>query len=113
MALITGGGAGLGFSSARILLERRAKVVIAELNPALEDQVTKDLSPISKEFCFIACDVAKKEDIEKAVEFTVKEFGSIHILINNGQGYLPNDFLLKVPDEAFELAFLTGPLASH
>ncbi|CAL1675055.1 unnamed protein product [Lasius platythorax] len=84
--MITGGAAGLGYKYAEILLHNGAKsVAIIDLptsngeNAAitLENKFGKDRA------VFIACDVAKAEDLEKAFKRVVDAFETLDILVNN------------------------------
>ncbi|XP_029163696.1 15-hydroxyprostaglandin dehydrogenase [NAD(+)]-like isoform X2 [Nylanderia fulva] len=84
--MITGGAAGLGYKFAEILLQNGAKsVAIIDLPTSNGENAATTLK---KEFgksraVFIACDVAKAEDLEKAFNRVIDAFETLDILINN------------------------------
>lgn len=81
VALITGGATGIGESIVRLFHKHGAKVCIVDLQDDLGDKLCKSLAVDSA--CFIHGDVTVEDDISKAVDFTVKRFGTLDILINN------------------------------
>ena len=84
VAMVTGGGEGIGRGITTAYLNAGAKVVIAEFNEALGKKTAADLSAATGGDCrFVLCDVGVKEQVEAAVQFTVDTFGTIDILVNN------------------------------
>jgi NAD(P)-dependent dehydrogenase (short-subunit alcohol dehydrogenase family) len=84
VAMVTGGGEGIGRGITTAYLNAGAKVVIAEFNEALGKKTAADLSAETGGDCrFVLCDVGVKEQVEAAVQFTVDTFGTIDILVNN------------------------------
>jgi NAD(P)-dependent dehydrogenase (short-subunit alcohol dehydrogenase family) len=82
-ALVTGGGSGLGFAIAECLAENNARVVIAELNPqnladAVERLTRRGLTCVGE-----VVDVAQIDQIERAAERALSEFGSLDIVAAN------------------------------
>jgi len=83
VALITGASRGVGFATARDLVERGAKVVItARGEERLEDSKQK-LLDMGGSVVSIAGDVGKWEDAQKMVAAATDNFGRLDILINN------------------------------
>lgn len=86
VALVTGGATGIGESIVRLLHKHGAKLCIVDLQDDLGGEVCKSLCSgvLGKETaCFIHGDVRVEEDISNAVDFAVKKFGTLDILINN------------------------------
>ncbi|AAG21552.1 short chain alcohol dehydrogenase, putative; 41546-43076 [Arabidopsis thaliana] len=85
VALITGGATGIGESIVRLFHKHGAKVCIVDLQDDLGGEVCKSLlRGESKETAFfIHGDVRVEDDISNAVDFAVKNFGTLDILINN------------------------------
>jgi NAD(P)-dependent dehydrogenase (short-subunit alcohol dehydrogenase family) len=83
VAIVTGARRGMGRSHALKLSEAGAKVVVSDIS--LEDcqKVVEEIRKNKKEALAIKCDVTKKEEIEKMVEETLKEWGRIDVLVNN------------------------------
>lgn len=84
VTLVTGGAQGLGYAMAQALAEAGSDLVIADIQLANAEKATAALASCTgKKVCAVYCDVTKPEDCQKAVEFTVKEFGKLDILLNN------------------------------
>jgi len=80
VVFITGAAKGIGYEIAQSFLEEGAKVMISDIN---EESLEKALEGFSENAAGIVCDVSKEEDVKRAVEATVEQFGAIDILINN------------------------------
>lgn len=80
VVFITGAARGIGYEIAQAFLEEGTKVMISDIN---EESLEKALEGLSENAAGIACDVSKEEDVKRAVDATVEQFGSIDILINN------------------------------
>ena len=80
VALVTGGGTGIGRAVALGIADEGGKVVVIgrRLEPLKQVSQSKPGS-----ICFIQADVARSEDIKQAVSFTLKQFNALDILINN------------------------------
>jgi 3-oxoacyl-[acyl-carrier protein] reductase len=76
--LVTGGSAGIGKATAKMLIENGGKVAITGRDKEKLNKVAKDLGAFS-----IQADVAIPEDVEKTYESFLKEFGRLDCLINN------------------------------
>lgn len=79
VALITGGASGLGAATARLLLERGAKVVILDLNDALAESLVK---PFKGRALYLRSDVTDEVAVSNAVKRTVASFGRIDLCVN-------------------------------
>ena len=78
VALITGGGAGIGEGLVRKFADEGARVVVAELDEAQGSAVAAAVDGL-----FVKCDVARRMDVEGAVTATVETYGAIDIVVNN------------------------------
>lgn len=83
VALITGGGSGIGKAIAQKLAENGAKVAIASRSPAKLKQAVNELERLSLTALPITLDVRNKSNVEQAVQSIESEWGSLHILVNN------------------------------
>ena len=79
VAVITGGGSGLGEATAREFAAAGAKIAILDLPASPGAKVAESLG---KEAIFVTADVASAEQSEAAIAETVKRFGGVHIAIN-------------------------------
>jgi NAD(P)-dependent dehydrogenase (short-subunit alcohol dehydrogenase family) len=83
IALISGGGRGMGAVEARLFAKEGAKVTIGDV---LEDEGRKleaELNATGAEVLFVRLDVTREADWHRAVEATVHRFGKLDILVNN------------------------------
>ncbi|XP_046752279.1 15-hydroxyprostaglandin dehydrogenase [NAD(+)]-like [Diprion similis] len=86
IALVTGAASGIGFAYATELLRNGAKhVAILDLASSNGEESAKKLNAEfgNGKAIFIVCDVTKAQELEAAFAKTVKEFGSLDIVINN------------------------------
>jgi 3-oxoacyl-[acyl-carrier protein] reductase len=87
VAIVTGGGTGIGYATARQLAQLGASVVIASRGAAeLEASAKKIRDDLARPCIAVPADVKEEEDIVRLVERTVAEFGRVDILINNAGG---------------------------
>jgi NAD(P)-dependent dehydrogenase (short-subunit alcohol dehydrogenase family) len=84
VAIVTGGSRGIGKSTATLLAQHGADVVITSKNKTNLENAAKEI----KNSIAIVGDIRKKTDVENVVKNTLEHFGKIDILINNA-GILP------------------------
>lgn len=85
VALITGGGAGIGAAAARIFCAQGAAVTLVDADAqalAWTEASIRETTPEARIQC-ITADVADSDQAQQAVHKTVSEFGAMHILVNN------------------------------
>jgi 3-oxoacyl-[acyl-carrier protein] reductase len=83
VAIITGGGHGIGKAYARRLAEEGAKVVIAELDAAAGERVAAELNAAGFAATSVRTDVADQSSCEAMARHAAETFGKIDILVNN------------------------------
>lgn len=84
VAIVTGGGSGIGEAVVRRFLAEGAKVVLTDLDAAKGDALAKRLSETHRGcVAFVAGDHTKEADNARAVTAAVEQFGSLSILHNN------------------------------
>lgn len=87
VALVTGGGSGIGFSIAEQYLALGAKVAIVSRNAdRLASAVSSLNSQGTAEIAAFPADVRNYEQVQAAVDAVVERFGSLDILVNNAAG---------------------------
>jgi NAD(P)-dependent dehydrogenase (short-subunit alcohol dehydrogenase family) len=82
VALITGGGSGIGRSTAELLSGRGAKVVIADRHAANAEKVAAQINNNGGVASFVVCDVAKQADVINMVTTVVKRYGRLDCALN-------------------------------
>ena len=89
-AIVTGAGRGLGRAMALGLARAGAYVVITAARTRLElDAVVDGVAKAhpGRTVCALMADVTRDEDCRRVVSQTIREFGAVHILVNNaGRG---------------------------
>ena len=85
--VVTGGGSGLGKSMTTYFLELGANVVITSRNIEKLQTVKKELEDETGGTVLpVQCDVRNYDEVEAMVEASVKEFGTVDVLLNNAAG---------------------------
>lgn len=83
VALITGGGSGLGEAIAKDLATHGAKVVVTDIDLGRAQRVAGEIRSDGGDASAIHQDTARPEDSEKAVRHAVDTFGALHYAVNN------------------------------
>ena len=95
VALVTGGGQGIGAETARLLARSGAKVVLVDWNEEAAGQIAEEINGAGGGAIATKCDVSNRADVEATVALAVKEFGRLDILINNA-GITRDSSMLKM-----------------
>jgi glucose 1-dehydrogenase len=83
VAIVTGGGSGIGRATCLRFASEGAKVVVADIDETRSRQVVKEIETLSGEALFVRCDVAIPSDLENLVSQSLNRFQRIDILVNN------------------------------
>lgn len=94
VAIVTGGGTGLGLAVARRLGELGARIVIASRNPAHLETGAGALVGAGIDVLAVQTDVRDPAQVDAMVRGAVERFGQVDILINNAAG----NFICKAED---------------
>jgi len=82
-ALVTGAGSGLGRAIAEGYAQVGAKVACVDISAGDVEAVAGGIEKGGGNAVPVVCDVSRSEDVRKAVETSLKAFGSIDVLVNN------------------------------
>lgn len=83
VALITGGGSGIGAETATLLAQNRAKVVIADLSEENGQSIVEQITGDGGQAAFVRTDVSDQDQVEAMVQFAVDTFGGLDLAHNN------------------------------
>ena len=86
VAIVTGGGSGIGTAYARRFVAEGAKVMIADIGEEQGQKAAAELSQ-SGDVDFVRTDIADPASAQAAVDATVEHFGRVDILVNNAAIY--------------------------
>jgi NAD(P)-dependent dehydrogenase (short-subunit alcohol dehydrogenase family) len=82
VAIVTGGGQGIGKAIAKRFLEEGLKVVIAEIDEEAGKETEAEFKPLGS-ILFVQTDVSSEDSVKNLTEETKNSFGSIDVLVNN------------------------------
>ncbi len=104
VAVVTGGGRGIGRDIVLAYAREGAHVVVNDIDPATAAATAKEAGGKS---IGVAADVAKSTDIARLIENTVSELGRIDILVNNAMKIVPGK-LEALPEAAWDTTMNIG-----
>ena len=100
VAIVTGAGAGIGYSVASEFAKEGAHVVIAELRPEKGKEAADEISRVTgTEVISIPTDVSMEENVLSLVAETMEHFGRIDILVNNAARILQRPVIEMTTEE--------------
>ncbi|AGZ50431.1 SDR family oxidoreductase [Mycobacterium kansasii] len=112
VAVITGGGRGLGAAIALAFAEAGADVVIASRTRSQLDEVAEGVRAIGRRAHVVAADLANPEVTAELAGQTVEAFGRLDIVVNNVGGTMPN-MLLTTSTKDLKDAFTFNVATAH
>ena len=96
VALVTGGGRGIGAATARLLAAEGARVAVSDLDEVPAREVAEPIGGLA-----VACDVSVRGDVEAMVELTIKELGGLDFLVTCA-GIIRDNLLFKMTDDDWD-----------
>ncbi|MBL7494689.1 SDR family NAD(P)-dependent oxidoreductase, partial [Frankia sp. CNm7] len=86
VAVVTGGGTGIGRGSALALAEYGADVVLTARRPEPLESTAKEIEALGRRALALPADVTKAAECQRIVDGTLAEFGRLDILVNCAGG---------------------------
>ncbi|MCS6851132.1 MAG: SDR family oxidoreductase [Gemmataceae bacterium] len=102
VALVTGGGRGIGKAITRRLAEAGAAVVIASRKLENLEATAREFAPLPGRVVPIPCHVGRLEQLEQLVRETEARVGPVDILVNNSATNIHQGSALTITDEMFD-----------
>jgi NAD(P)-dependent dehydrogenase (short-subunit alcohol dehydrogenase family) len=104
VALVTGGGRGIGRDIALAYAREGAHIVVNDIDPATAAATAKEAGGQS---IGVAADIAKSADINRLIDATISAFGRIDIVVNNAMKIVPGK-LEALPEAAWDTTMNIG-----
>jgi NAD(P)-dependent dehydrogenase (short-subunit alcohol dehydrogenase family) len=98
-ALITGGGRGIGATTANLFAEEGARVGILDNREEGLKEVSAEAEKRGFDFKTFVGDVSKKDQVERVLQEFIKGFGRIDVLVNNAGIAISRPFLEKTVED--------------
>lgn len=83
VAVITGGGQGIGEEIGLTFGKEGAKIVLADINAETGKEAVKKLEEQGIEVLFVKTDVSKEDNVTNLINTAVRHFGGLDIMVNN------------------------------
>jgi NAD(P)-dependent dehydrogenase (short-subunit alcohol dehydrogenase family) len=112
VALITGGGGGVGQGCAYALAREGCAVVVTGRTESKLRETVKTIEGFGGKAMALVADVTKPDDVTRSVAETVKKYDGLDILVNNAVSEVYIGPLLEATDESFQAELEVGPIAA-
>ena len=112
VAVVTGGGQGIGRVIALTLAGAGAEIVLAARSREPLEATRAEIGAMGREALVVQVDVRREESVQALAEKTMAHFGHVDILVNNAGITGPTAMLWEVPSAEWEETFavnVTGP----
>ena len=101
VAMITGGGSGLGRAIAQLFSKEGAHVVVVDVDRNGGETTVKMLKEVGGNALFAEADVSKSSEVEEVVRVAVRRYGKIDVLVNNAGIFLGGS-VVEASEEAWD-----------
>ena len=99
VALVTGGGSGIGEATVRLFMAEGASVVIADIQ---DDRALRMVGELGARAAYVHTDVRREADVQAAVAETVRQFGRLDCIVNNAGHGGVGGRIAEIPVEGFD-----------
>jgi NAD(P)-dependent dehydrogenase (short-subunit alcohol dehydrogenase family) len=107
VAIVVGGGSGIGRTSSTLLAQEGAKVMVADLSEERANKVASNIKAMGYEATPIIIDMRKEEDAQEMIKVTIQKYGKVDILVNvagggSGEFVIDRELMGKFADSTKE-----------
>jgi NAD(P)-dependent dehydrogenase (short-subunit alcohol dehydrogenase family) len=99
VAIVTGGGSGIGEAACHLYAREGAKVVVSDLNEKRGNETAQAIQKMKGEAIFVRADVSNPDDCQAMVSATLEKYGRLDIAFNNagigGEANLTADYSIE------------------
>ena len=93
VAIVTGGGSGIGKVTCERLANEGALIVVSDINASSAEATAKDICALGGDAISVEHDVASEKGWQKAIATTLEKFNKVDILVNNAAVFKDLSFL--------------------
>jgi NAD(P)-dependent dehydrogenase (short-subunit alcohol dehydrogenase family) len=99
VAVVTGGGGGIGAATARLFAQHGARVVIADIDAELGQRMADEITASGRSAVAVVADVREPEQVTGLARTVLDRYGRVDVLVNNVGHWLrhPGDFVATDP----------------
>ncbi len=101
VAIVTGGGQGIGRGIVKVIAREGAKVVVVDVNLDNAQNVVEEVKQMGGDGLALKVNIAVKAEVGKMVQDTIDKFGKLDILVNNA-GITKDALLEKMTEEDWD-----------
>ena len=105
VAIVTGGGAGIGGSISRCFARAGARVVVVEIDPERAQVAHRDIEAAGGSSLVCVGDVRDRAFVEDTVKRALDAFGRIDVLVNNVGHFMPYKMFVESTEEDFDAQY--------
>ena len=102
VAIITGGGSGIGRATCLLFAREGAKVVVADYIAEGGNETVRQISAAGGQAVFVQADVSKSADVQNMIGAAVRNYGRVDIFFNNAGIEGPSTKLANLKEEDWD-----------
>ncbi len=104
VALITGGGSGIGYQTALLFAQEGASIVVVDINDEGGKNTVQEIIDNGGHATYVHADVSKAEDCQNMVQVAEDKYGKLNILFNNaGISHADDDDAINTTEDVWDL----------
>ena len=102
VAIVTGGGTGIGRAIALEFAKAGANVVVASRRMTILERAVEQIRALNRRSLAVQTDIGRKTQVDNLIDRTVNEFGRIDVMVNNSAIGSGGKHLLDLPEEEWD-----------
>jgi len=102
VAIVTGGGSGIGRATCLLFAREGAKVVVADYVAEGGNETVRQISAANGQAVFVQADVSKSADVQNMIGATIRNYGRVDVLFNNAGIEGPSTKLGNLKEEDWD-----------
>ncbi|KIC90517.1 SDR family NAD(P)-dependent oxidoreductase [Flavihumibacter sp. ZG627] len=102
VAIVSGGGSGIGAATAKLLAAGGASVVLSDINLSAAEKIAAEITASGGKAAPFKADASKPEDSQATVEFAKKTYGALHLAYNNAGIVGPEKYVGDLTPEGWQ-----------